>query len=149
MIRTLKPLVIFFAIALLLPGELLAGASVRTGIRVIHASSDAVHVDPGLRDIGPELESVFRYTSYTLLKQTSMDLVPGNQGRVRLPGGRTLEVEPLDLKGRRIKYRIAIFKQGARVFGTEVLLRNRGSITIGGPRFKNGYLLFNISGTRK
>ena len=149
MIRPLKPLLLFFVIAVLLPGDLLAGASVRTGIRVIHASSAAVHVDPGLRDLGPELKSVFRYTSYTLLTQRSMDLAPGTQGRVRLPGGRTLEVMPLDIKGRRIKYRIAIFKQGARVFGTEVLLRNRGSLTIGGPRFKNGYLLFNISGTRR
>ncbi|MBI9089636.1 MAG: hypothetical protein JEZ12_10505 [Desulfobacterium sp.] len=149
MIRPLKFLMILFVAVLLFPGDLLAGASVRTGIRVIHASSNAVHVDPGLRDIEPELKSVFKYTSYTLLKQTAMDLAPGTQGRVRLPGGRTLEVVPLDLTGRRIKYRIAIFKQGARVFGTEVLLRNRGSITIGGPRFKNGYLLFNISGTRR
>ncbi|MCP4119062.1 MAG: hypothetical protein GY737_27405 [Desulfobacteraceae bacterium] len=149
MIRTLKPLVILVVVVLLLPGALLAGTGVRTGIRVIHASSGAVHVDPGLGDLGPELKSVFKYTSYKLIKQTAMDLDRGARGRVRLPGGRTLEVVPLDLTGRRIKYRIGIFKRGTRVFGTEVLLRNRGSITIGGPRFKNGYLLFNISGTRR
>jgi hypothetical protein len=75
-----------------------------------------------------------------------MNLLPGKQGRVVLPGARVLEVVPLGLKGRRIKYKVEIFKQGRSVFTTEILLRNRSSITIGGPEFEKGYLLFNIFG---
>lgn len=147
MIKTSKALVLFFVAMFLLPGLTLAANTIRTGVRVIHASSGPLHVDPELRDIGPELRSVFKYTSYRLIKETSMDLLPGTRGRVVLPQGRILQVLPLDLKGGRIKYHIEILNHGSQVFGTEVLLRNRSSITIGGPSFKNGYLLFNISGT--
>ncbi len=136
----------FVAAQLLLPWDIWAADSIRTHVRVIHASTGPAHLDPGLRDVGPELTSVFKYASYRLLSERTMDLSPGRQGRVALPGARVLEVVPLGLTGRRIKYKVEIFKQGSPVFSTEILLRNRSSITIGGPEFEKGYLLFNISG---
>ena len=142
----ITPLVFFVAALFLLPWDLWAADSIRTQIRVIHASTGQTHLDPGLRDVGPELTSVFKYSSYRLINQRTMNLLPGKQGRVVLPGARVLEVVPLGLKGRRIKYKVEIFKQGRSVFTTEILLRNRSSITIGGPEFEKGYLLFNIFG---
>lgn len=140
------PLALLVAALLLVPWDLWAADSIRTHVRVIHASTGPAHLDPGLRDVGPELTSVFKYASYRLLSERTMNLSPGRQGRVTLPGARVLEVVPLGLTGRRIKYKVEIFKQGHSVFTTEILLRNRSSITIGGPEFKQGYLLFNIFG---
>ncbi len=147
---TLKKIISVFVIwsILIFTQTAMAGGTVNTGVRVIHASTDQQHIDPGLRDIVPQLRSVFRYTSYKLLKQKSMSLGQNQQGTVTLPGQRTLVVTPTNIKGKRIKYNINIDKSGNRVFNTQVLLNNNSSITIGGPKYQNGYLLFNISGNR-
>ena len=54
---------------------------------------------------------------------------------------------PSDMEGKRIRYEIGIQKNKQSVFQTQVLLKNNISITIGGPKFNNGVLLFNISGS--
>ncbi len=125
----------------------IAGDRVTTNIRIIHASSAPAHMDPGLNDLGKELQSVFKYTAYRLLSRKSLTLDYRTTGRISLPGGRTLEISPTNFNKGRIKFKINILKKNTPVFGTEILLKNGSSITIGGPEYRNGYLLFNISGT--
>jgi hypothetical protein len=120
---------------------------VLTDVKVIHASTTSNTVDSSLKDIIPELKSVFKYTSYRLLNEQRMTLGFKQKGRVTLPGNRTMIVIPADIEGRRIRYRINILKNNRSVFQTQVLLRNNSSITIGGPQFKNGVLLLNIFGS--
>lgn len=138
-------LFLIWAFALQLPDTAEAG-TIKSRIRVIHATSGPSHMDPGLRDLGHELQSVFKYTSYRLLSSKSLNLAPNTTGTVSLPGGRTLELMPKGVQNNRIRFSIRILKSGAQVFNTNILLKNHSSITIGGPNFKNGYLLFNISG---
>lgn len=126
--------------------DAMAAGTVVSRVRVIHASSGPFQVDPRLRDLEPELRSVFRYTSYRLLNEQAMNLGQNQTGRVSIPGGRVLELTPAGVVNGRIKYRISILKNRSRVFGTEILLLNGSSLTIGGPAFQNGFLLFNISG---
>ena len=125
----------------------LAKNRVLTNVKVIHASTGSKHVDPSLKEIIPELKSVFKYTSYRLLKNQRLNLHFNQKGRVNLPGKRTLVVMPSDMEGKRIRYQITIRKNNHPIFQTRVLLKNNSSITIGGPQFNNGYLLFNISGS--
>lgn len=120
---------------------------VLTDVKVIHASTGTRHVDQGLKGIISELESVFKYTSYRLLKDQRLNLSFNQKGRVNLPGKRTLVVIPTDMKGKRIRYQINIQKNNHPIFQTRVLLKNNSSITIGGPQFKDGVLLLNISGS--
>ena len=75
-----------------------------------------------------------------------MTLNNNQQGVVDLPNDRSLIVTPINISGEKIKYKINILKSGDQVFGTQILLKNQRSITIGGPKYKQGYLLFNISG---
>ena len=124
----------------------IAGNTVRTDVRVIHASQGQKHIDPGLKDLAEELGSVFKYTSYKLIKTKTMNLGDNQKGSVKLPGKRSLVVTPVKISGKKIKYQIGIFKSGEQIFKTQILLNNKRSITIGGPKFKKGYLLFNISG---
>lgn len=123
-----------------------ADGNVLTRIKVIHASTGSRHVDPQLKNISSELNSVFRYTAYRLLSEKKMRLGFDEKGRVSLPGGRTLVVSPADMQKKRIRYHINILKNKRSVFKTQVLLRNNSSISIGGPRFKKGVLIFNITG---
>ncbi len=136
-------------ICIILPRTAVAGNRITADLRIIHAATDSRHMDPALRDLGHELQSVFKYTAYRLLNRKSLTLAYNTVGRINLPGARRLEISPTGFKNGRIKFKINIFKENRTVFGTEILLKNGSSITIGGPGYENGYLLFNISGTTK
>lgn len=120
-----------------------------TRVRVIHAAVGPAHVDPGLGDLAPDLSSVFKYTAYRLVESRQMTLEQGQTGRVALPDNQVLMLQPQGMDKDRITYQIVIEKQQAQVFETRILLKNRGSITIGGPKFERGVLLMNISGTAR
>lgn len=137
---------ICMALIITYPFSANASGSIRSNIRVIHASSDTPYIDPGLRDLAKQLQSVFKYTSYRLIDSKDMTISYNNTGTISLPGDRILEVIPAGMSGDRIKFTILIFKNGSQVFSTQILLKNGSSVTIGGPDFNNGYLLFNISG---
>ncbi len=124
-----------------------ARKAVVADVRVIHATTGKNHMDPGLRNLGAELKSVFRYTSYGLLQNRRLHLSHNRTGTVALPDQRTLEITPVSFSGDRIKFRFRIVKSGRQMFRTEVLLKNGRSITIGGPAYRGGVLLFNIFGS--
>lgn len=118
-----------------------------TAVKVIQASTRSRSVDPALRHIVPELESVFKYTGYTLLQDRNLSLTFGQQGRIRMPDRLTLVLTPTGRQGDRIRYEIQILHKKASVFQTRVLLKNNRSMTIGGPRYGHGVLLFHITGS--
>jgi hypothetical protein len=124
-----------------------AEAQVLTEIKLIHATTTGPEqFDSRLKPILHELKSVFKYTSYKLLKEQLFDLHFNEEGRVSLPGNRTLLVLPSDTDGKRIRYKINIQKNNHSIFQTQVMLKNNSSITIGGPELDSGALLINISG---
>lgn len=147
MVKFIKIILILIVIFCFFSQPALAKAKVLTDIKVIHASTESRHVDPSLKKIIPKLKSVFKYTSYRLLKNQRLNLNFNQKGRVNLPGKKTLIVMPSDIEGKRIRYHIVIQKNNHPIFQTQVLLKNNSSITIGGPQFNNGTLLFNISGS--
>ena len=118
-----------------------------THVKVIQASTQSRSVDPALRRIVPELEKVFRYTGYTLLQDKTLSLAFDQQGRILLPDSRTLVLTPTRSQGDRIQYDIQILNRKEAVFQTRVLLKNKRSMTIGGPRSGHGVLLFHITGS--
>lgn len=149
MLKTILTLVLIgliFSLLNLFPNTAIAEDTVKTHVRVIHASQGQNHIDPDLKDLAKELGSVFKYTSYKLISTKNMNLRNNQKGIVNLPGKRSLIVTPIKIGKEKIKYQIDIFKSGKQIFKTQILLNNKRSITIGGPKFKQGYLLFNISG---
>jgi len=72
---------------------------VMTDVKVIHASTGSSHVDDALKNIIPELESVFRYTGYRLINEQRMMLNFNQKGRITLPGNRTMIVIPSAMNG--------------------------------------------------
>jgi hypothetical protein len=128
---------------------LYAEGTVNTNVKVIYASTDSNHVDAGLKNDVSELKSVFRYTSYRLINSQALRQQFNQQGQVQLPGNRSLMVTPTSMQGKRIRYQINIQKGSKSIFQTQVLLKNNDSITIGGPQYENGVLLFNIMGSAR
>jgi hypothetical protein len=113
-------------------------------IKTVLASQDSDSVDPRLSDLIKDLQSVFRYSSYKLLGQDRMILGIGETGMASLPENRILKISPTGIRGDRVSLRLEILKNRRQVFQTVIQLLNHASITVGGPEYKGGYLLFNI-----
>ena len=132
---------------LLLVLQVAPAAAQQIGImaKTVLASNQGDHLDPRLGPLAGELQSVFRYSSYRLLSQDRLSLAIKQAGSISLPGSHTLQITPNGTAGNRVELQLSILKNGSRIFNTVVQLRNRASVTVGGPKHEGGYLLFNIS----
>lgn len=139
------------SVLLLLPALLVtaaaapAAAQVGIVVKTVLASNEGTYMDPGLGPLLGELRSVFRYSSYRLLGQDRLNLDIQQPGSVSLPGRHTLQIVPRGIAGDRAELELSMLKSGKRTFNTVVQLRNRSSVTVGGPKHQGGYLLFNVS----
>jgi len=147
MYNGLKITISFLSLICFFSMPVLAESVYQTRVKVIQASKGPAHVDTGIQDVVSEIRPVFKYTRFKVLKEKSMSLSKGRDGRLHLPGNRTLVIVPEGMKGNRIQYHIRIDAKGKPVFQTGVMLRNNSSVTIGGPRASKGVLLLNIRGS--
>jgi hypothetical protein len=122
-----------------------AGSGINIAVKTVLASQESQFTDPRLSDLIQELQSVFRYSSYRLLSQDRMKLDIQETGTASLPENRVLKITNMGISGDRAELRLEIFKKDRQTFQTVIRLINHGSITVGGPEYKGGYLLFNIS----
>jgi len=134
--------VIFFII--LLNSQIKADSIVRIDVKTILASNKGGDIDPRLKGLARELESVFRYSSYQLLSRDRANLRMNRSERISLPGGRMMSITLKGLSGRRATLQLEIYKGKSQIFQTIIQLRNQSSVTVGGPEYRGGYLLFNI-----
>ena len=123
----------------------LAESKIDIVVETVLASQDSDHIDPSLTDLVEELQSVFRYSSYRLLSENHLSLSVGETGRVSLPGERILMITPAGTKENRAEMQLLILKKDEEIFKTVIQLINKGNIVVGGPKHKDGVLLFNIS----
>ena len=143
----IKKLLTLLSLAVLLwgmTGPVQAETKFNITIKTILASQGPRYVDARLSDLVKELESVFRYSSYRLQGQTSMSLGINETGLTPFPGDRVLKITPTRITGNRVRLRLVIYKEKQQVFETMIDLLNHSSITVGGPKHREGYLLLNI-----
>ena len=139
--------VILFALFLLLfnPSGIMAESGINITVKTISASGKGNSVDPRLKNLVQELQSVFRYSSYEFLGQKELKLSSSKKGVVTLPEQRIMNISVNGVEGNRVVLEIEIQKNNSRIFQTVIKLSNGRSLTIGGPEYKGGNLLFNIS----
>jgi hypothetical protein len=113
-------------------------------VKAVLASQGSEYMDPRLASLTQELQSVFRYSSYRLLSENRMELAMRETGKVSLPEDRVLKITPLQITGNRVELQLVILKKKKEIFQTVSQLLNNSSIIVGGPKYKDGYLLFNI-----
>ena len=140
------PVVSLLILALLLftPASARSGPDINITVKTILASGKGNSVDPRLQGFVRELQSVFRYSSYEFLGEKDLRLSSNNKVAVSLPEQRTMNISARGIEGNRVVLEIEILKNNARIFQTVIKLRNNSSVTIGGPEYKGGNLLFNI-----
>lgn len=132
-------------ITFICPASTWADQNIHLNVKTILASGKKNFIDPRLKNLVSELKSVFRYSSYEFLNQKGLNLSTNKKGVVSLPEGRAMNIYAKGVEGNRVVLEIEITKNNNRIFQTVIKLRKNSSITIGGPRYKEGgNLLFNI-----
>lgn len=135
-----------FILMTALYGLVLAGPVYQTRVRVVSADNGAARTDPGIQDMIKKIGPVFKYTRFRLLSDKTMLLPQGEKKVMPLPGARHLSITPQGMQNNRIQYHLRVDTRESPVFETDVGLKNNTSVTIGGPRIKNGVMLINIQG---
>jgi hypothetical protein len=142
--RKLSLWVMTVVTVILLAGPAWAARDIHVVVKAVLASQGSQYFDPRLSDLVEELKSVFKYSSYELLTEDKVNLAMKETGTVSLPGKRVLKITPVQISGNRVELELVIFKNQKEIFRTVSQLLNRSSIIVGGPEYKDGYLLFNI-----
>lgn len=101
---------------------------------------------PELRDLAGNLRSLFKYSGYKLLSSSTASVAPGRPASVGLPYGTQLEISSADGRGdgRSLFVRWLQPPRG-EIVSTQVRLRGRNPVLIGGPTVKDGVLIVALS----
>jgi hypothetical protein len=123
-----------------------AFGQVQTRIRAIEASNVGLGIDPSLRDVHRELGSLFSFTSYRLLRDETLNLLPNQT--VLIQGhhpGRFMEVTLVRIRRNVATLRIRVIRERVVILDTAVRLFPGRTVLIGGPRRGEAVVIFAVS----
>ncbi|MEW6268560.1 MAG: hypothetical protein AB1689_04590 [Thermodesulfobacteriota bacterium] len=128
--------------------EATAQERVSLEVGTVLATNSRTHFDAQLAGMRTQLERLFRYSSYQLVKQEQSDVSCGKPASFEIPGGRRLRVMPKQARGGRVSLNLALMKDSHVLMNTDLTLGKRGLIMVGGPRYENGVLIIWIGARR-
>ena len=122
--------------------------AVSVRVRLILASNEPGFsgASPELNDIAGNLGSLFKYKGYKLLKSSTRSVSPGKPATMSLPYGTKLEISSAGggKNERSLSVRWLQTQRG-EIVSTQVRLRGRNPVLIGGPSVKDGVLIIALS----
>jgi len=124
------------------------GDQVQVQVGTVYATNSGEHFDQGLESMRAQLERLFRYSSYKLVKREDRDVGWGDPVDVELPGGRFLRVMPKSAGGERVSLDVMLRKDRRVLMDTEFTVRPHGTVMVGGPRHEDGVLIIWIGAHR-
>ncbi len=121
-----------------------AAERVLVQVGAVLATNSGDHVDAQLAGMRRQLQHLFHYSSYQLMKRENRDVGWGDPVDVEIPGGRFLRVMPKSVAADRVSLNV-ILRQDSRVLmDTEFTLSGTGTVMVGGPRHGDGVLIIWI-----
>lgn len=144
----------FSASALMLALFLIASASVaqaqdkvRVVVKAIYASNSFDGFEGDLKKVEDDIRFQFNYRGYRLISQQEMTIDFGKQGGLEIPDNRLIVLSPGGLLENKIVMNLLVVEKDKKLLDTTFRLANKGTIYIGGPRYKDGMLLIAVSNT--
>lgn len=122
-----------------------APAPVTVEIGVVVASSKGKSIDPSLESLRTKLQSMFSYSSYTLIDRMKRPIAAGETGEFGLPGGRTMRVTPVGAPEGKVRLAVQVMEGGKNLLTTTLGLNRGGMVLVGGPPHQSGVLILLIS----
>jgi hypothetical protein len=135
---------IALALAFVAVGDAPATPGVRVTIGSVLATDGSREFDARLVAMKPQFDSLFRYSSYRLMKEESRTLGWGEGASFDIPGGRYLVVAPQEMRDSRVAMKVMLLEGGRPLVDTSVALRNGGVLLLGGPKEQEGVLIISI-----
>ena len=123
-----------------------AFGQVQTRLRVIRASNVGSGFDPSLRDVHDELGSLFSFTSYRLLRDETLSLSPNRPVSTSAREGRIMiETTLVGLRKNVVELRIRVIGEKNDILNTQIRLFPGRTVLIGGPRLREGVIIYALS----
>jgi hypothetical protein len=141
------PIFFFLVLILSVLSISTALAQVQTRIRAIKASNVGQTIDPSLRDLYSDLGSLFNFTSYQLLRDNSFNLSPNQPVSISPRPGILMEVTLVGQRRQVVELIIRVVRKGKETLNTQVRLSPRRTVLIGGPKLREGVIIYAIAAT--
>jgi hypothetical protein len=143
----MKRILVSFVFALILSVLLIstASAQVQTRVRIIEASNVGSNIDSSLRDVTGQIGSLFSFSSYRLLKEETVILQKDRPVSIPVHPGRSLELTLIRQQREGAEVRVKIKREGSDVLNTQVRLTPGRTVSIGGPKHREGTILIALA----
>ncbi len=144
LVKRVAAFITFFSILFLFFTSVASG-QVHTRLRVIRASNVGSDVDPSLGDVHRELGSLFSFTSYRLLRDERLNLSLNHLVSISAREGKiTIETTLVGLNRGAAELRIRVVREGKEILNTQVRLSPGRTVLIGGPRVRDGVIIYAL-----
>lgn len=120
-------------------------AQIPTRLRVIEASNVGGIIDPSLKELHHQLSSLFKYTSYRLLRDERLYLTLNQTTIFPVHPGRSIEITPLKFQASTAELRVRIKREKTDILDTQMRLPPGRTVLIGGPKHGEGVLILAFS----
>ncbi len=91
-----------------------------------------------------KFQGLFSYSTYRLASHQEYVTQCGKLVVFNLPGGRILQVQPRTVEGDMIDMELGLFNGSHRIMTTNLKLKDRGTLIVGGPRYEQSMLIISI-----
>lgn len=127
------------------PAPVAAGDWVQLRVGCVLASNTGQEFDKRLIELRPRFARLFRYTSYSLVKEKRERVSIGGRMIFEVPGGRYLMVLPKEYNSDGSLLMKVVLLEGAKpIINTSVSLKKHGTFLVGGPQNNDGALILAI-----
>lgn len=122
-----------------------APASVEIRVGAVLASKQGNEFDHRLASLRRQLDNLFSYTSYRLVKQQTRNVAWGGHASFHVPGGPYVLVIPREYRDNRVLMKVVVIENSRPIVDTLLSLHDRGTFLVGGPRQGDGVLILAIA----
>lgn len=132
-------------IALLITPAVFAQDKVKVVVKAIYASNSFDGFDGDLKKVEDDIRFQFNYRGYKLINQQELSIEFGKQGGMEIPDNRVIVLTPKGYTEKKIEMNLLVTEKEKTLLNTTFRLPNKGTIYIGGPKYKDGMLLIAVT----
>jgi hypothetical protein len=132
------------ACVMLVPAAGAQGDGVELRIGAVAASNAGQAFDDRLGPMRRQFNALFKYSSYQLVHEERRRIRWGKKAGFELPGGRFLVVIPKESRNDFVSLQLMLISGTRPVVQTGLMLRDKGTFLVGGPRYRDGVLIIAI-----
>ena len=118
-----------------------AGSAVVVDVKIIRAHNQSRDIDARIAGLVKEFGAL-KFTGYELVDQAHLTLETANVGRMRLPSGAWLTLNPLGMTDDKLHLELEVKELK---FKTTVSIAPGATLAIGGPPYDGGALILAVT----